>query len=131
MIITDGHHLPPEVLKTFIRTKGATRCIVVSNGSSLANLPPGRYNTHGNDVILDESGRIYNPETGYLVGSSATMLQCMNYLASLNLLSIEELLTVGFFNPLKLIAVNPNSIRTKPGIIFDEEKKLFSLDKND
>jgi N-acetylglucosamine-6-phosphate deacetylase len=131
MIITDGHHLPPEVLKTFIRTKGATRCIVVSNGSSLANLPPGRYNALGNDVIVDESGRIYNPETDCLVGFSATMLQCMNYLASLNLLAIEELLAVGFFNPLKLIAVNPNSIRTETGIIFDEEKKLFNLDKND
>jgi len=49
----------------------------------------------------------------------------------LNLLAIEELLAVGFFNPLKLIAVNPNSIQTKTGIIFDEEKNLFSLDKND
>jgi N-acetylglucosamine-6-phosphate deacetylase len=131
MIITDGHHLPPEVVKTFIRTKGSTRCIVVSNGSSLTNLPPGRYNTRGNDVIVDESGRIYNPENDCLVGSSATMLQCVNYLASLNLLAIEELLAVGFFNPLKLIAVNPNSIRTNRGIIFDEEKNLFSLDKND
>ena len=127
MIITDGHHLPPTILKTFIRAKRVSRCIVVSDGAPLTGLPPGRYNTLGNDVILKETGRLYNPRTGYLVGSSATMLQCMNYLASLKLLSFDQLLTVGFFNPLKLIGVEPGAICPKRDILFDDRKKLFAL----
>jgi len=127
MVVTDGHHLPPSVLKTFLRAKGVSRCIVVSDASPLAGMPPGRYSILGNDVILQENGRIYNPDTGYLVGSSATMLQCMNYLASLKLLSSDELLTLGFFNPLKLLGVDPGSIQPAKDILFDERKNLFIL----
>lgn len=127
MIVTDGHHLPPAILRTFIRAKGVSRCIVVSDASRLAGMPPGHYNILGNDVVLEENGRIYNPVTGYLVGSSATMLQCMNYLASLRLLSAEQLLALGFFNPLRLLGLDPNSIRPGENISFDEQENLFSI----
>ncbi|MHC4647092.1 MAG: N-acetylglucosamine-6-phosphate deacetylase, partial [Planctomycetota bacterium] len=86
-MITDGHHLPASLLKTFIRAKGVSRCIVISDSSSLAGMPPGRYTYWGTDVALDQTGRVYSPSTGYLAGSSATMFDCMNHLASLNLLS--------------------------------------------
>ncbi|HUV40804.1 MAG TPA: hypothetical protein VMW23_03330 [Sedimentisphaerales bacterium] len=128
-IITDGHHLPPAVIKTFIRAKGISRCIVVSDGSPLVGLPAGRYKASGNDVVLDVSGRLYNPNTGYMVGSSATMLQCMNFLASLNLLSAEQLVQVGFFNPLKLIGVNANDIKPLVELSFDQRKNRFAVHK--
>ncbi|MEX1062100.1 MAG: amidohydrolase family protein [Balneolaceae bacterium] len=110
MIIADGHHLPPPVLKTILRTKGVSRVAVVSDASPIAGLPPGRYNTLGNDVVLEESGLLHNPETGYLVGSSSTMLECINYLSSLQMFSTEELLELGFYNPLRLIDIDPESI---------------------
>ena len=127
MMITDGHHLPPAIVKTFIRTKGIGRCIVISDGSPLVGMPAGRYRASGNDAVLDASGRLYNPHTGYLVGSSSTMLQCMNYLASLKLLSVEQLVKVGFYNPLKLIGVAPDSIPQGPEIVFDEQQNLFTI----
>jgi len=128
-IITDGHHLPPSVLKTIIRTKGPHRCIVISDASSLAGLPPGRYETLGHKVILEETGRLYDPATGYLVGSSATMLQCMNYLASLKLVSADELIAMGFYNPLKLIGLVPKDVAQESNIRFDETKQVFYLEK--
>jgi N-acetylglucosamine-6-phosphate deacetylase len=73
MIITDGHHLPASMLKTIIRTKGPANCIVVSDSSSLAGLEPGSYEAMGHKVVLEETGRLYDPATGYLVGSSKTM----------------------------------------------------------
>lgn len=126
-IITDGHHLPPAVIKTFIRAKGVSRCIVVSDSSALAGLPPGRYNVLGNDAILEESGLLYNPNTGYLAGSSSTMLQCMNHLASLRLLSVDELLMVGFFNPLKLIGLTAADVAAQQNVRFDESQNMFCL----
>jgi N-acetylglucosamine-6-phosphate deacetylase len=110
MIITDGHHLPAEMIGAIVRAKTARRIIVTSDSSPLAGMPPGRYHSLGNDVILDTNGKLYNPSTGYLVGSSATMKQCMDHLASLNILSQEELQMVGFVNPLGLIGIDPDAI---------------------
>lgn len=107
MIITDGHHLPPSLIKMFLRIKGSDQVVVTSDGTALTGMPPGIYHMFGADVKLDESGRLYNPVTGYLAGSGSTMLQCMNYLASLRLLTLEELMQVGYTNPLKLIGAQP------------------------
>jgi N-acetylglucosamine-6-phosphate deacetylase len=107
MIITDGHHLPPPLIKLMLRIKGVERIAVTSDGTALTGMHPGEYNMFGSDVTLDESGRLYNPETGYLAGSGSTMLQCMNHLASLKLLTLEELMQVGYTNPLNLIGAKP------------------------
>lgn len=109
--IPDGHHLPVSLLKTIIRTKGPSRCIIVSDASPLAGLPPGQYEAMGAHVVLEESGRLYNPATGYLAGSSATMRACVNYLASLNIVSRRALARMAFDNPLKLIGLDPAGVR--------------------
>ena len=105
MAISDGHHLPPEVLKCFVRCKGAGKLVIVSDGSPAAGLPPGRYNVLGNDAVLEASGRLYNPAKECLVGSAATLAQCMDFLASLELLSDAELAAVGRDNALALIGL--------------------------
>ncbi|MDD2600259.1 MAG: amidohydrolase family protein [Kiritimatiellae bacterium] len=125
MIITDGHHLPASLIKLFLRIKGSAQVVVTSDGTALTNMLPGSYHMFGADVTLDESGRLYNPLTGYLAGSGSTMLQCMNYLASLQLLTLAELIQVGCANPLNLINAQP----PPPGITlsYDEELRQFAL----
>lgn len=110
MVIPDGHHLPPSLLKIIFRTKGVCNLIVVSDASPIAGLPEGKYNTLGNDVVLEASGRLYNPDTGYLVGSSSTMSEGINYLSSLQIMESENLFDLGFFNPLRLINIEPSSL---------------------
>ncbi len=126
-VITDSHHVPASVIKCFVRTKGASRFIVVSDAAPLAGMPPGRYRTLGNDVILEENGRIFNPHTGFLVASSYTMIQCMNYLASLGLLTPDELVAVGYYNPLKLIGIEADEVAVDSGLEFDEERQVFTV----
>lgn len=128
MVIGDGHHLPPAVLKSFIRAKGATKIVVVSDASPIAGLPPGRYRIWGNDVVLESSGRLFSPGKQCLVGSSATLLQCINHLASLRLLTEDELVMVGFFNPLRLIGVMPDALATSNGVVtYDSERCQFTF----
>jgi N-acetylglucosamine-6-phosphate deacetylase len=103
MIITDGHHLPPELIKTILRAKGGQRCIVVSDASPMAGMPPGRYETLGNQVVLEPDGKLHNPEKGCLVGSSANISQCIAYLEKLRFLTPEELDAVGRGNAEKLL----------------------------
>lgn len=57
-LIVDGHHLPPEVVKTFVRAKTASRCVLVSDMSGLAGLPPGRYGSHLCELEILEDGRL-------------------------------------------------------------------------
>jgi N-acetylglucosamine-6-phosphate deacetylase len=103
MIITDSHHVPAALIKTILKVKGVDNTIVVSDGTAMVGMPPGKYNMFGADVLLDETGKLYNPVTGYLAGSGSTMLQCINYLASLKFLTFEQLIQVGYYNPLKFL----------------------------
>jgi len=128
MIITDGHHLPRSLIKTILRTKGPSRCIVVSDASPIAGLGPGRYRTLGNDVVLDPTGRLFNPETGYLVGSSATILDCMNHLASLDLVDVAELTAMAWDNPLRLLGIEPADVRPERTVTYDVQRRCFVPD---
>jgi len=127
MIITDGHHLPASMIKTIIRTKGVEGCIVVSDAMSLAGLAPGRYEVLGTEVVLDDSGKLYNPVSGYLAGSSSTMLKCMNHLASLGIVEDDELVMMGFDNPLKLIGLSPEDVVSTQDILFDKKNGYFTV----
>jgi N-acetylglucosamine-6-phosphate deacetylase len=57
-LIVDGHHLPPEVVKCMVRAKTPQRCILVSDLSGLAGLPPGRYATQLCDLEILADGRL-------------------------------------------------------------------------
>lgn len=127
MLITDGHHLPDALLRTILRAKGPEHCCVVSDASPVAGLPPGRYEFLGNDAILEASGLFHNPEKECLVGSSATMLQCMNYLASLDFLTLEELIAVGYSTPLRMIDVDPASVPTDTALLYDGAARHFTI----
>jgi len=105
MIIPDGHHLPDSMIKVFIRSKGINGIVAVSDASPMALMPPGKYSTLGNTVVIEKSGRLYNPETGYLVGSWATMKECVRHMRSLKFLSKKDIELISYHNPLRLIGL--------------------------
>ncbi len=106
-VIADGHHVPPHVLKSMIRAKGIERTIIVSDAASIAGMPPGRYNAHGNEVILEENGLLHNPVKGCLVGSSATIRECVSVLEAQDWLSEDQILEMTVRNPRRLIGLDP------------------------
>jgi N-acetylglucosamine-6-phosphate deacetylase len=106
-----------------IKAKGVERTVIVSDAAPISGMHPGKYSTLGNEVILEPSGRLYNPVKGNLVGSSATLLQCMSHLASLGFLSLEELLKVGLYNPLHLLGLDPGMILPSGNrLLFDQDE---------
>jgi len=125
MVITDGHHLPPALIKTIVRTKGIDKCIVTSDAAYLSGMSAGQYESPSAELTLNEAGRLYVSSTGYMAGSSATMLGCMNHLASLKLLTGEELSRVCFYNPLALIGIDPGELPRSHRLFFDEQLLRF------
>jgi len=117
-IIADGHHLPAPMLKTILRAKGPERCIVISDASPLAGLPAGEYWSMGAQVRLEANGKLHNPATGYMAGSSATIFDCANHLASLGFAGLSELGAMFFYNPLRLIGVSPKQIVVSERVFF-------------
>ena len=103
MFITDGHHIPPEFISVALRAKTTERFIVTSDVASIGGMPPGIYETGGGKVVLEENRKIRSIDGNCLAGSSSTMTQCMDFLASLGELSEDELWQVGFVNPLNLL----------------------------
>ncbi len=125
MIITDGHHLPMTLIKTIIRAKGVDRVIVTSDAASLAGLPPGTYTTLGNTAVLEPNGLLHNPEKQCMVGSSATIFKCANYLASLDIVSPEDIIKMAFTNPLKMIGVAESSVSGGQNYVWEGEARQF------
>jgi N-acetylglucosamine-6-phosphate deacetylase len=70
-LIVDGHHLPPEVAKSFCRAKTIERIVLVSDLSGLAGMPPGRYASELCDLeILDDGRLVIAGQRQLLAGAS-------------------------------------------------------------
>jgi N-acetylglucosamine-6-phosphate deacetylase len=86
MLIADGHHLPAEFVRVVIAVKSMGGVIVTSDAASPAGLPVGDYSFCGKNVRLDQGGKLYDPLTGYLAGSSANLSQCLGWLSGLGIM---------------------------------------------
>ena len=71
-LIVDGHHLPAEVVKSFVRGKTTERCVLVSDMVGMAGMPPGRYaNSAVGDIEILADGRIVVAgQRQYMAGAS-------------------------------------------------------------
>ncbi len=125
--ITDGFHLPLDMIKTCLRAKGVKRFIVTSDIVHYAGMKPGRYVFHDGPVIVEASGYIHREGATQLAGSSRTIMECMNVLASLGELTELELYKIGHENPLKLIdaQIQESIAKKHPKIVFRNNQ--FSL----
>ena len=111
LLITEGHHLPVEFVRVVLRVKGVDRCIVTSDSSPIAGLPPGRHSWMGAEIVSEPSGRIGLADGTSLAGSSATMADCINWLRSWSNLDERELRQLGRENPLRLLGIDDSALK--------------------
>lgn len=133
MIVSDGFHLPEDLLKVAIRAKGSHRLMVTSDMVYITGLSPGEYRFAEVPVVLEETGHLHVKDAYRLAGSGCTMPQCMKHLASLGLLNESQLTQVGYGNPLNLIHPDfREPIPESPVIISLSENRLtFSRETSD
>jgi N-acetylglucosamine-6-phosphate deacetylase len=112
-LITDGHHLPPDFVRTVIAAKGFENILLVSDASPLAALPPGEYECFGTRVRVEEDGCIRNLAAPTLAGSSACLADCAAWLKKIVSLTDRQLRQITVENPLRALGLSPADVAGK------------------
>lgn len=110
-VISDGHHLPPAVLRCILRAKTPARTIVTCDASSLAGLPPGRYRHWDQELEVRPSGRIVVPGTPFLAGSGVFTDACVGHLLSLGEISLADALDMAGARPRQLLGLEARPLQ--------------------
>jgi N-acetylglucosamine-6-phosphate deacetylase len=124
-LIFDGFHLPVNVMRVFLRAKGAGRCILVSDAASLAKMPPGVYETPiGGKVQLHEDGRLSMLDSEYLAGSASSLKDCIEVAVRLAGCTLAQ--------AIQMVSVNPGRLLNLPSdgsfTLFGWDPKTGSLE---
>jgi N-acetylglucosamine-6-phosphate deacetylase len=121
-IISDGHHLPPALLRCILRVKTPARTVLTCDASSLAGLPPGRYREWDQELEVLPTGRILVPGTSFLAGSSVFTDACIAHLLSLGEVSLADALDMAGARPRQLLGLEPQPLQVGAAadlILFD------------
>lgn len=90
-LITDGHHLPPSVVRSIIRAKQAENIIITCDAAGLAGCPPGVYDKEVVPVEILEDGRIVIAgQRQLLAGSGQLTHTCVARAIDMTGLSLRE-----------------------------------------
>jgi N-acetylglucosamine-6-phosphate deacetylase len=105
-LIVDGHHLPPEVVKTIVRAKSPERCILVSDLSGLAGLPAGRYGSGMCELeILDDGRLVIAGQRQLLAGASRPIGDGMGNMMRFAGLDLKTAVDMATANPCRLMGL--------------------------
>lgn len=121
-LIADGHHLPPAVLKSFIRGKTPKRAILISDAGTFAGSPPGVYSDWGTEVEVLPSGKIVLRGTPYLAGSGVFTDVCVSGAIRHGGVGLSEAIQMASVRPRTLLGLPVPSLAVGgrgPFVLFD------------
>jgi N-acetylglucosamine-6-phosphate deacetylase len=110
-VISDGHHLPPAVLRCILRVKTPARTILTCDASSLAGLPPGRYREWDQEIEVLPTGRIVVPSTTFLAGSGVFTDACIGHLLSLGGVKLADAVDMAAARPRQLLGLEARPLQ--------------------
>jgi N-acetylglucosamine-6-phosphate deacetylase len=103
-MIADGHHIPADMFKVMMRTKGLDRCILVSDAVALAGMPAGTYTTPvGGRVELHANGRLSLAGTEFLAGAATPLKDGVARAMLMSGCSLADSLRMATENPGRLV----------------------------
>ncbi len=110
-IITDGHHLPGSVIRSVIRTKGASRVVITCDAAGLAGCPPGRYRIETGEVEVLPEGKIVVSGQQLLAGSAMETDMCVAHAMDVAGISMREAFDMAGRVPARLVGIDDISLR--------------------
>jgi N-acetylglucosamine-6-phosphate deacetylase len=97
--IADGIHIPAGFLRSALRAKSIDRSVLVTDASSPAGAPPGRYKLGEQDVDLTVDGRVVMAGQNRLAGSALKLNEAIARVMREAGLSLEDALQLATTNP--------------------------------
>lgn len=132
--IVDGHHLPPSVVKCFLRSKGVERSILVTDAIAAAGQPAGRYKLGNVEVDVTEGRRVCLPGTPYLAGSALEMHDAVGKTVAYSDVTLDDALQMASTNPADLLGladrIGSIAIGQAADLVlfdWDEELKMMAV----
>ena len=122
-MISDGHHLPPEVVKTFVRAKTPARSILVSDLSGMAGLPPGRYGSNLCELEILEDGRlVVAGQRKILAGASRPLSVCVGNVMGFAEVGLADAIRMATCHPADLLGIQAGDLHAGDDanvVVFD------------
>ncbi|MDE0317594.1 MAG: N-acetylglucosamine-6-phosphate deacetylase [Candidatus Poribacteria bacterium] len=109
-LIVDGHHLPPAVVKSMMRAKTLDRCILISDATALAGMPPGNYQFAGQPVELDADRCVRLAGTEYLAGSAIELARGVENSVKFAGISLAEAVSLATLQPASLLGLEEDML---------------------
>jgi N-acetylglucosamine-6-phosphate deacetylase len=104
--IADGHHLPPYLLKSFVRAKEVQRSILTTDCMSAAGAPPGRYRLADLELEVGEDRVVRQPGQSNFAGSALTLDRAVANTAQWCGVSLADAIDMAGLHPARLFAPN-------------------------
>lgn len=114
-IITDGDHLPAEVVKTYTRAKDFGRLVLVSDVAPLGGFKKGLYKWGNVDVEVFDDGHIGLPNTEILAGAAHMLNWDIAHFMKFTHASLAQSIKLCTVNPAKLLNLAPISLNFDSG----------------
>ena len=99
MIIPDGIHLPPPLMRTIIRSVGIERIIAVTDATAAGGMGAGHFSLGSQEVVVEPDGAAWASDRSHLVGSTASMKRVCEILEQGVGLTQNEIVQITEVNP--------------------------------
>lgn len=130
-VIADGLHLPPELLRLIVKTKGVSRTVLVTDAMRGAGMPDGKYLLgslkRGQEVSVFD-GIAHMPDGISFAGSVCTADRLIRTMTKKAGISLSDAVTMLTENPAREIGVDSRKGRLEAG--YDADVVLFDDDIN-
>ena len=117
-LIVDGHHLPPNLVRTFLRVKTIPSTILTCDAAGWAGCQPGIYeNQLGRSELLPNGKLVVAGQTELLAGSAQATNDCVANVMEFTGVSLKDAVDMASKNPAKLLS--QEVVRLRRGSLAD------------
>ncbi|MCY2988683.1 MAG: amidohydrolase family protein [Planctomycetota bacterium] len=112
-LIVDGHHLPPTVVKVFVRAKSLERCLLISDLTGLAGRPPGRYEASslGAVEVLEDGRLVVAGQRQLLAGAALPLTVGITNLMRFTGASLQTAVDLASLRPAAFVGVPARGLK--------------------
>ena len=135
-IISDGKHLPPELLRLIVKNKGIDNICLITDSMRGAGMPEGSRPklgslTNGQETLIRD-GVAMMPDLKAFAGSVCTTDRCVRTMYKLAGVSLPDAVRMMTANPARVLGINGSKGAIAKGmdadlVVFDEDINISAV----